>query len=418
MAGRTSRDRLLPKTLAGILLGLVQSRDLPADPISWSEAEGLLQLLPETMDPNRWSWMERSRLSFHGWLDAGITHNFENSSDRFNGPVTFSDRSGELQANQIYFYLERSLDVLGGTWDFGGRVDFLFGTDAAFTQAFGDPKGNWDQRLTNNRFYEIALPQAYVEILFPIAQGIRAKLGHFYSILGSESVMAPENFFYSHSYTMQFGEPFTHTGALFSYAPSGTLNISAGAVTGSRFAGWDGVFDRSLDNWAFLGGVTWANTKGDTSLALNGTHGTVTIAPEGELNSYSLVIQHDWTDSLHQRIQQDYGRIDGNQASSVDWLGLLQYLMYDLNPSLALGIRAEWFRDNGGVRVLSPAREASTFLDPGSYYAITAGLNWRPAAWLMLRPNLRYDWSEGTDAFSAGSRNSQLLFSADILLNF
>lgn len=29
-----------------------------------------------------------------------------------------------------------------------------------------------------------------------------------------------------------------------------------------------------------------------------------------------------------------------------------------------------------------------------TYYGITAGFNWKPFAWITLRPNLRYDWSD------------------------
>jgi hypothetical protein len=60
--------------LVGLWLGVVPACKLLADPIGGSEVERLLQLLPETMDPNRWSWMERSRLNFHGWLGAGVIH--------------------------------------------------------------------------------------------------------------------------------------------------------------------------------------------------------------------------------------------------------------------------------------------------------------------------------------------------------
>ena len=40
------------------------------------------------------------------------------------------------------------------------------------------------------------------------------KVGHFYTIIGWEVVTAPDNFFYSHAYTMYNSEPFTHTGVL------------------------------------------------------------------------------------------------------------------------------------------------------------------------------------------------------------
>ena len=42
----------------------------------------------------------------------------------------------------------------------------------------------------------------------------KIKLGHFYTPIGYEVVPANGNFFYTHAYTMQYGEPFTHTGVL------------------------------------------------------------------------------------------------------------------------------------------------------------------------------------------------------------
>ena len=46
---------------------------------------------------------------------------------------------------------------------------------------------------------------------------LTVKIGHFYTIIGWEVVTAPDNFFYSHAYTMYNSEPFTHTGVLATY---------------------------------------------------------------------------------------------------------------------------------------------------------------------------------------------------------
>ncbi len=115
----------------------------------------------------------------------------------------------------------------GTEWDLGGRFDFLFGTDAIYTQAFGisafdentgapSDRGNWDLNLCckSTRTYGIALPQAYLEAYVPIGNGLNIKAGHFYTPLGYETVPAPDNFFYTHAYILNSGEPFTHTGLL------------------------------------------------------------------------------------------------------------------------------------------------------------------------------------------------------------
>jgi hypothetical protein len=184
-------------------------------------------------------------IKWGGWINAGVT--YSSNSSKFNGPVTFGDRASELQVNQLYFYIQRAVNTEGGSWDFGGRFDFLYGTDAVFTQAYGSPKGHWDLRLLNSdRFYDIALPQAYFEVFAPFGNGITAKIGHFYTIIGNEVVPAPDNFFYSHAYTMQYGEPFTHTGVLLSYPFDQNWSVTGGGVTGSDFGGWDGAWDKGL----------------------------------------------------------------------------------------------------------------------------------------------------------------------------
>jgi hypothetical protein len=412
---------------------------------TWKEAAGLFELMPQG-GPNGSRPMKNLRLSAGGWLDAGITYNPSDPGDGFNGTATFGDRASELQLNQLYLYLERPVNVQGESWDVGGRVDFLFGADAVFTQAGGDPRGHWDRRLAggSDRFYQAALPQAYMEVVAPLGKGIRLKAGHFYTIIGNESVMAPDNFFYSHTYLMQYGEPFTHTGVLAGYSPTDTLTLNAGAVTGSLNGGWDGVFDRSLNEWAFLGGMTWAGDG--TAVSLSASHGGTGDAAAGDWNLYSIVAHHDLAESLHYTFQHDYGWaekiLDGKNA---EWYGIAQYLDYDVRDDLAVGVRGEWFRDDDGFRVLSRARIAvhpaaggrSGMAAIGSvdamgnpagngYFAITAGLNWKPAPWAIVRPNVRYDWTDKANMFDCSgnpapatcSRSSQWLLSMDVVLMF
>ncbi|MEQ1583618.1 MAG: outer membrane beta-barrel protein, partial [Candidatus Nitrotoga sp.] len=70
-----------------------------------------------------------------GWINAGITYNANNPTDRFNGPVTFADRSKEFQLNQLNVFIQRAVATEGKEWNFGGRFDLMFGTDAIFAQA-------------------------------------------------------------------------------------------------------------------------------------------------------------------------------------------------------------------------------------------------------------------------------------------
>jgi hypothetical protein len=423
---------------------------------SWTEASGLLDALGA--NPNELAFMKDNNLKFGGWLNTSVSANFNSSPDAYNGPVTFNDRTGELQMNQLYLYFQKVVNVNGDSFDIGGRVDFMYGTDAIFTQAYGSPafdpatlepldRGHWDLHLSSHedRFYGIALPQVYAEFNLPFGNGIDVKAGHFYTPIGYEVVTAPDNFFITKPYTMQYGEPFTHTGILGSYTVNSNWSFSAGAVTGSNTGGWDGNWDRDLGNWAFLGGATWASDDAGTSLALTATAGERDEDSSAAWAMYSLVGKHNFTDKLHYIIQHDHGFADDVMTAhsfavtgtpeNAQWYGINQYLLYDINEKVTAGLRAEWFRDHNGFRVWGPGRcvaatnatdnyacsTADTAAYPfegSNYYAVTAGLNYKPAKWLSLRPNLRYDWTDKTAAFSGGTRSDQLLFTADVIVTF
>lgn len=369
--------------------------------------------------------------TFGGWANAGVTYNSTDPQSNYNGPVTFNDRSGEFQLNQLNGFIERAANTEGSNWDWGVRFDVMFGTDAVFTQAYGGNYGNWDFGLLNDKFYNIAVPQAYAQIYAPFGNGINIKVGHFYTPIGYEVVTAPDNFFYSHAYTMQYGEPFTHTGILADYGIDKNWSVLGGVVTGSHFGGWDGNFQDGLGNWSGIGGVTWTSNDEATSLNISGTYGATSETNSAGWGMYSIVLKHDITERAHAVVQHDHG-FAGNAANNgttdAEWYGINTHFYYDIFDDLSAGIRAEWFRDHNGVRVLSPTRTLNcagpnNACIGGSYYEVTAGVNWKPRTWLTLRPNIRYDWSDGIDAFDVdsngiGQKDGQFLFSTDVIVTF
>lgn len=100
------------------------------------------------------SFLKDNDFEVGGWINGGATYNANNPSDGFNGTVTFADQANRFQLNQLNFFLQRTVPSEGADWGIGGRFDFLFGTDAIYTQAFGisafdentgEPsnRGNW-----------------------------------------------------------------------------------------------------------------------------------------------------------------------------------------------------------------------------------------------------------------------------------
>ncbi|MEO8767224.1 MAG: porin [Nitrosospira sp.] len=402
---------------------------------------------------------KESGMEIGGWINGGATYNANNPSDGFNGAVTFADRANRFQLNQFNLFIQRAVPSEGTGWDIGGRFDFLFGTDAIYTQAFGisafdentgEPsnRGNWDLNLCckSTRTYGIALPQAYLEAYVPIGNGLNIKAGHFYTPLGYETVPAPDNFFYTHAYILNSGEPFTHTGLLGNYTVNANWSVLGGATTGSATGGWDGGFDKQLDNWGGLGGVLWSSDDKRTSATIGGTYGQT--ATNDPWIMYSVVLQHRVTPRIHMVVHHTHGwaaniSLPGG-IQNAEWYSINTHLTYDLLHDLSVGIRAERFTDRNGWRVFSPYRILSALNNkgvsyagnipfisaPADYYAVTLGMNWKPAKRLKvewkpmqkvnIRPNIRYDRADGIDmAFRPfDGRKDQFLFSLDATIPF
>lgn len=428
---------------------------------SLTEAAGLLETVG---DPNESALMKNMGLKVGGWINAGVTYNAASPDNKFNGPVTFGDRDSELQLNQFYLFAQRAVATEGDSFDFGGRVDFMYGSDAIFTQAYGVPaydvhtaahplnRNHWDLNLLrhSSRFYDIALPQAYVESYIPVGNGLNVKAGHFYTPIGYEVVTSPDNFFYSKPYTFQYGEPFTHTGLLGNYTVDSNWSVLGGAVTGSATGGWDGGWDKQLGNWAGIAGATWTSDDKGTSYNISGTYGGISEHDSNAWGLYSMVLKHNITDSLHLVMQHDHGYANSvatpKGLKDAEWYGVNSYLFYDIMENLGVGLRGEWFRDNDGFRVCSPGRVAASTnvtgtgnalslaagpsntlatCQPANYFAFTLGMNWKPVKWATIRPNVRYDWVDGTNKATGGSyrpfgnnKQDQFLFSTDVVLTF
>ena len=413
---------------------------------------------------------KESKLEFGGWLHGGATFN-PSQNNGFNGPVIFADQANRFQLNQLNLFMRRSVVSEGNAWDFGGRFDFMFGTDAIFTQAFGVPaydvnsgeslkRSNWDLNLccSSSRTYGIALPQAYVETYVPVGHGLNIKLGHFYTPTGFETVPAPDNFFYTRAYTLNVGEPFTHTGMLANYKINSNWLVLAGPLTGSANGGWDAGWDKQLGNWSGIAGFTWTSDNHATSFHFSGTYGETSTRSNEPWGFYNIVLQHRINPKTLLVLHHVYGHAGGvllnnlkytNVTKDAEWFSAIAHLYYDLTDNLSAGIRVEWYRDEAGFRNPSPFRIAAATnnvngtpvsyagnlsnvtITPADYYAATVGLNWKAARTLKLkwdslkklniRPNIRYDRVDAYHAAAyrpfAGNKD-QILFSLDFILPF
>jgi hypothetical protein len=329
-------------------------------------------------------------ISFGGWWQQGYS---SGSTGMFN------NQPNSFNTHQAWFYAEKVADGSCGM-DWGFRADMMYGIDAGDTQAFGNNTGRWDNANGWNTGggYGWAMPQLYAEV----AKGDwSVKAGHFYTLLGYEVVTAPDNFFYSHAMTMFNSEAFTHTGVLATYNASDDVTVYAGWTLG-----WDTGFDQFGSGSNFLGGFSTALTD-NTTFTYILTAGD--MGANGVGYSHSTVLDVALTDSLNYVLQSDLVTFDPGAAAQRSDIGINQYFLYSVNDCLGFGARVEWWKSNGGFTQGGAIPTANS----NNYYATTIGVNYKPHANVIIRPEWRYDSvAESVNDYGNG------MFAVDMIITF
>jgi hypothetical protein len=330
---------------------------------------------------------EDSNIDFGGWVQFGYT---SNSTGLFNsnGRKNNQELNG-FNNHQTWLYLEKSLDTEGG-FDWGGRFDAMYGIDAGDTQSFGNSTDKWDfENGFDHGIYGFAFPQLYLELGY---EDFSIKGGHFYTLVGYEVVTAPDNFFFSHAFTMYNSEPFTHTGFVATYSGFDKIELYGGWT-----AGWDTGFDRKDEGSSFLGGASISPIDEVTFIyiATAGDFGAI-----GTGYSHSIVVdttplaRFDFMSDLNYVIQSDV-------LTTNNSVGINQYLFYPLFDEIGLGVRGEWWRT-----------------EKENYGGLTGGVNIALLPNLMVRPEGRYQWGPSGDDNVAGLPHGKGIFGIDMILTF
>ena len=369
------------------------------------------------------------RFKISGWIDSGITFNPASPQDNQNFGRFFDDRANEPLLNQFVINFERALAPQPGEFDWGFKLQFMYGSDARFIHSLG--------LLSDTAATSIVQPdlvEGYLNLHFPIISegGLDLKLGKFVTLEGAETIDPRTNFFYSHTYIFNFGIPFNHTGALATLHATKWLDLMAGVTRGVNAS-----TDDNNDSLAFHGGIGLNFNEGKIVVAAS-TH----IGPETPNNNhdqrYLSDITTTWkiTDKLTSITDLNYAL---DEVSDAQAYGIAQYFTYAINTWLTAGIRGQIFWDDDGFYVVSfanthdPMRalEGEPTIDPRTvgggkttYGAITAGVNIKPPmpkplAGLAIRPEIRYDCSlNDTRPFNNSSNRDQFTAGIDFIVTF
>ena len=381
-----------------------------------------------------------------GWIAQGFTYNPNQPSNSSNRPVLFNDRANEYLLDQVYLYAESPIVGDGTDWELGSRIDFVYGYDSHFVTVPGLERHHDRTRKWNGESerHGAALPQAYVVLGVPGGSGLSIKLGHFYAPGNYESFAAADNLLYSHSYAYGYGSPFTFTGVQAEYSPSDSVTWRLGYNRG-----WD-VWDSSAGEWGVFTGVDFhsANHDRELSFVVNaGEDITNTIVGGVPMTDDRQWAQLTYKHRLAQEWRFVVNAVYGNQQSAVvvanvgpstitfdsaQWYGVNQLLIWEPNDWWAGVLRFEWFRDEDHSRIGTPLdfNPGGPVLTGANFFALTAGLNCRLTPNAVLRPEVRWDWSDvrgsatvpGGDpsvrAFGDRTDGSQLTLATDLVIRF
>jgi hypothetical protein len=236
--------------------------------------------------------------------------------------------------------------------------------------------------------------------------------------MGHEYYPAPLTEFYSQSYEIIYATPFSHTGILSTIHTTDTLDMTAGVVVGSD------VFEDNNNRPSFTGNFVWNSCDKRT----NWTTAWITGPEQFNNNDNYRSVFTSYITRKFGCCNQWTGIVGGNLGyeddavtnplsgalQNAEWHGTSAYLLYTVDPSLILGTRMEWFRDDDGARTAVTGRPG--FAD--NFYEVTFGATKKVYQNLRLRPEIRFDWAADSLPYNDLTDGSQTTLACDLIWEF
>jgi hypothetical protein len=389
-------------------------------------------------------WINGIHLSAQ--IEGGITGNPAGPKNNFGQLLT--DKPNTVLLNQLLLTANKPLDPKATGFDWGFKLQGMYGSDARYTQFLGELN-----RVNPQDRNQLDVVEANVLFHLPVLfeGGVDIKAGQYSTPIGYETIDPSTNLFYSHSYIFNFGIPLKHTGVLTTSHVSPLLDIYLGIDTGVNTT--FGPLGDENGAVAFLGGFGLNMMDGNlTILALSHVgpeDATRALSPLGfNGNGFyrylnDIIITYKATSQLtfvteFNLIRDDFGAsgFTGKPAPA-NAFGVAQYVSYALNDQFTLNGRAEIYRDDNNFFVASFQNNGSFItseqgftagtgaLHATTYGALTAGVTWKPAglpdvvSGLLIRPEVRWDTDlGGARAFNSHKDNSSVTLSSDFVLTF
>jgi len=378
----------------------------------------------------------RSGIKLSAQLDAGIVINPQAPRNSTNFGQLFTDKANRPILNSLLLTAERAIDPKATDYDFGFKLQGLYGSDARIVHSLG----LFDHAIHDRNQIDVLEANVTAHTPWLFSGGIDFKAGIYPTPLGFEVIDPKANPFYSHSYIFNYGLPFKHFGILSTSHVTDVVDIYFGIDSGTNT-----TIGRGGDNNNRPAGIAGIglNLLGGNLTILALTH----IGPEDSLNNApsfansaeryfnDIVLTYKYTDALSFTTELNYVKEEGFRAEGY---GAAQYASYNISDTVTLNGRAEVWRDNTNFFVNNPVGSLDYVLSqrgkpsnfyvsqrPTTYSEFTVGATWKPTglpeqiSTFMVRPELRYDRAlAGGSPFDDQRNRGSVTLAADVVIGF
>ena len=296
-------------------------------------------------------------------LDTYYAYNFNNPVGRVNLLRAYDVLSNEFSLNQASVVIEHAPDISAGRrW--GGRLDLQFGQATDTLQ--GNPSNEPRPDIYRNIF------QAYGTYVAPVGQGLTIDFGKWGSSIGIEGNYTKDQINYSRAYWFNF-LPFYHMGVRASLPVTDRFTVNYWIVNGTNQVEATNGFKDELFGFTAkpLKNVTWtmnyylgqehpdrspSSNCGPIPVQPGLCFIAITPAPNGKTHIFDSYATWQATPKLLLALEGDYfiqrpwtNAAPGESSAPSHVDGGAAYARYQVSPRVAVGTRAEYMSDRGGL---------------------------------------------------------------------
>jgi hypothetical protein len=389
------RGLILAVVIAG---GVVPAfaQDKPLEP-GWLSLDSSVGVLDSKIGDAKGSLEKALGIGISGYFDTGWTF----STNHPSRPGNISLRYFDKDHNDLVFNgFNITIDKPEKDWGVGFHLAGDFGRTGELLRE----ATLWGRSL--HREPSAELREAFLTTTIPIGAGLGIKGGLFVTPLGTEIIPNPGAFNdnISRSFLFNLAIPFRHLGVLFSYPVHKMVGLSFGVVTG-----WDNPRDNN-NQPSFLGGVSFTPTD-KISLVSNLIYGPEQRPNGPKRFTIANVLTIKPIDPLAIALEYTIGH-EGKVTSSgrdATWQGMAGIASYSWTDRFTTALRAEWFNDRDGARILGDPVTGHQNVTVGE---VTFTGSYKFTKMLMGRAEVRQDWSD-RNVFAVGNQLNRTTHVAD-----